>query len=268
MDEEREERFWKFLMGDDLDFYEEYTIHLTDEEQEKFFEENPDFMCDYPISRDKIYLLRDPVFRGILRKIKEYKGNKNMENNYTHPNSSNAKIYDVNQVIWDNDFLKVTYVGITKQGNFWGIKMLVENKRNTRITLQAHRITMDDDLVTDSTIIINDLLPGKMIFAEASMMFYTLEEMGINSIEQMLNIKLTLTCEALLEQVATSPRITLCPQEYNSGKSNLKTLVSNNTILPNVRKNTNCIYVSNFAVKEKKKVLRKKYVLLFILLIC
>ena len=59
-------------MGDDLDFYEEYTIHLTDEEQEKFFEENPDFLCDYPISRDKIYLLRDPVFRGILRRIKKY----------------------------------------------------------------------------------------------------------------------------------------------------------------------------------------------------
>ena len=72
MDEEREERFWKFITGDDLDFYEEYTIHLTDEEQEKFFEGNPDFLCDYPISRDKIYLLRDPVFRGILRRIKKY----------------------------------------------------------------------------------------------------------------------------------------------------------------------------------------------------
>lgn len=72
MDEEQEKRFWKFIMGDDLDFYEEYTIHLSDEEQEKFFEENPDFLCDYPISRDKIYLLRDPVFRGILRRIKKY----------------------------------------------------------------------------------------------------------------------------------------------------------------------------------------------------
>lgn len=76
MDEEQEKRFWKFIMGDDLDFYEEYTIHLTDEEQEKFFEENPDFLCDYPISRDKMYLLRDVVFRGILRKIKKYEGEK------------------------------------------------------------------------------------------------------------------------------------------------------------------------------------------------
>ncbi|MBM6854629.1 hypothetical protein H6B11_10750 [Mediterraneibacter glycyrrhizinilyticus] len=71
-----EEQFWKFVMGDDLDFYEEYTIFLSDEEQKEFFDENPDFMCDYPISRDKMYLLKDVVFRGILRKIKEYEGGK------------------------------------------------------------------------------------------------------------------------------------------------------------------------------------------------
>ena len=78
MNQRKDNRFWKFVMGDDLDFYEEYTIHLTDEEQEKFFEENPDFLCDYPISRDKMYLLRDVVFRGILRKIKKYEEGKRL----------------------------------------------------------------------------------------------------------------------------------------------------------------------------------------------
>lgn len=78
MDEEQEKRFWKFIMGDDLDFYEEYTIYLTDEEQEKFFDENPDFMSEFPLSRDKIYLLRDPVFRGVLRRIREYEGEKKL----------------------------------------------------------------------------------------------------------------------------------------------------------------------------------------------
>ena len=76
MTEEQEKRFWKFIMGDDLDFYEEYTIHLSDEEQEQFFNENPDFMSEFAVSRDKMYLLRDPVFRGILRKIKEYEEGK------------------------------------------------------------------------------------------------------------------------------------------------------------------------------------------------
>lgn len=71
MDAEQEKRFWKFIFGDDLDFYEEYTIHLNDEEQEKFFDENPDFMCEYSLSRNKMYLLRDSMYRGILRKIKK-----------------------------------------------------------------------------------------------------------------------------------------------------------------------------------------------------
>ena len=43
---EQQERFEKFILGDDMDFYEEYTIHLTDEEQEKFFAENPEFMSE------------------------------------------------------------------------------------------------------------------------------------------------------------------------------------------------------------------------------
>ena len=69
---EQQERFDKFILGDDMDFYEEYTIHLTDEEQEKFFAENPEFMSEYPISRDMIHLLRDPMYRGLMRKIKKY----------------------------------------------------------------------------------------------------------------------------------------------------------------------------------------------------
>ena len=48
-----------FILDDDMDFYEEYTIHLIDEEQEKFFAENPEFMSEYSISRDVIYLFRD-----------------------------------------------------------------------------------------------------------------------------------------------------------------------------------------------------------------
>lgn len=76
MTEEQEEKFLKFIFEDDLDFYEEFTIHLTDEQQEKFFKENPDFMSEFPVSRDKIYLLKDEMFRNILRKIKRYEGGK------------------------------------------------------------------------------------------------------------------------------------------------------------------------------------------------
>ena len=69
---EQEERCWKFITGDDLDFYEEYTIFLSDEEQKQFFAENPDFMSEYPVDRQRMYLLRDPMYRAVLKKIKEY----------------------------------------------------------------------------------------------------------------------------------------------------------------------------------------------------
>lgn len=70
------ERFEKFILGDDMDFYEEYTIHLTDEEQKKFFAENPDFMSGYPIDHNKIQLLRDSIYRNLMRKIKRYEESK------------------------------------------------------------------------------------------------------------------------------------------------------------------------------------------------
>lgn len=70
----RSKKLSEFIAGDDLDFYEQFTIYLTDEEQEQFFADNPDFMAEFPISRDKMYLLKDVVFRGVLRRIKEYEG--------------------------------------------------------------------------------------------------------------------------------------------------------------------------------------------------
>lgn len=77
MTREQALRFWKFINGDDLDFYEEYVIHLPLEEQRKFFEKNPDFMSSFPVSPDRISLLKDYIFRGILRKIKDYEGRRN-----------------------------------------------------------------------------------------------------------------------------------------------------------------------------------------------
>lgn len=63
-------------MGDDLDFYEEFLRELTDEEMENFLKEIPDFMSEFSIEHDTMYLLRDKSFREILRKIKRYEGGK------------------------------------------------------------------------------------------------------------------------------------------------------------------------------------------------
>lgn len=77
MTEEQLQRFFDFVFGDDMDFYEEYTIYLTDEEQERFFRDNPDFMSNFSVECDKMDLLRDRIYRRIVRKIKEYEENSN-----------------------------------------------------------------------------------------------------------------------------------------------------------------------------------------------
>lgn len=72
MTPEQHARLQHFLEADDLDFYEEYVIHLSEKEQEAFFADNPDFMSDFAVSHERMYLLRDRMFRDILRKIKDY----------------------------------------------------------------------------------------------------------------------------------------------------------------------------------------------------
>lgn len=63
-------------MGDDLDFYEQFLTGLTDEELEIFLSEVPDFMSEFPVDRDMMYLLKDKSFRVLLRKIKRCEGGK------------------------------------------------------------------------------------------------------------------------------------------------------------------------------------------------
>ena len=84
MSEEQLQRFFDFIMGDDLDFYEEYTVNLTEEGQERFLKGNPDFMsgfklkCDVErdVECDRIDLLRERIYREIMRKINELEDGK------------------------------------------------------------------------------------------------------------------------------------------------------------------------------------------------
>lgn len=72
MTPEQNEKLENFIRGDDLNFYEEFVIHLSDEKQNCFFIENPDFMSEFPVDRKRLYLLKDKIFRRILRCIKDY----------------------------------------------------------------------------------------------------------------------------------------------------------------------------------------------------
>lgn len=59
----------EFIFGSDLDFYEEFILPMSDEEQLEFFWDNPEFMAEYPVNYDKIHLLKDSLHRAILRMI-------------------------------------------------------------------------------------------------------------------------------------------------------------------------------------------------------
>lgn len=75
---EQDRKFWKFIMMDDLDFYEEFILKLPDDQQEVFFDEVPDFMSDFPVWSGDIDLLKDRLYRGILRKIKKHEKEKSV----------------------------------------------------------------------------------------------------------------------------------------------------------------------------------------------
>lgn len=71
-----DEKFWKFVTGDDLDFYETFIMGLPDDQQEAFFNEAPDFMSEYKVWSGNIQMLKDKLYRGLLRKIKRYEERK------------------------------------------------------------------------------------------------------------------------------------------------------------------------------------------------
>lgn len=44
MSYEQVDRFWRLVSSSDEQFYEEHLMDFTDEELQKFLDENPDFM--------------------------------------------------------------------------------------------------------------------------------------------------------------------------------------------------------------------------------
>ena len=53
---------------DDLDFYEKYLLNAGQAERDKYIEEHPDFLNDYPVSYEHRELLQDELYRKLLIK--------------------------------------------------------------------------------------------------------------------------------------------------------------------------------------------------------
>ena len=61
---------------DDLDFYEKYLLNAGQAERDKYIEEHPDFLNDYPVSYEHRELLQDELYRKLLRRIRAYETGK------------------------------------------------------------------------------------------------------------------------------------------------------------------------------------------------
>lgn len=64
---------------DDMDFYEKYLLNTTKEERDCYLKEHPDFLDEYPVSYEHRDLLQDKIYRGLMRKIRNYEKNRKRE---------------------------------------------------------------------------------------------------------------------------------------------------------------------------------------------
>ena len=52
--------------------YEKYLLNAGQAERDKYIEEHPDFLNDYPVSYEHRELLQDELYRKLLRRIRAY----------------------------------------------------------------------------------------------------------------------------------------------------------------------------------------------------
>lgn len=146
------------------------------------------------------------------------------EDKISTTNRNDQQVYDINQIILDNEYTRVIYVGLVKQGNFWEIKMLIENKVDKPLTLKCKDICLDDFRISEYSTIVRDLPGYYKAFEHASMMFCDLEDLGIENIEDMYNIKFSLICEIDFEVIAETLPLQVKAKKYIPKISNMKKL--------------------------------------------
>lgn len=126
-------------------------------------------------------------------------------------------IADLDDIIWNNKYVRVTYKGIKICGNFYALKMLVENKTEKELTLKACNMSVNGIIFRSSEIIINDLPAHRKICEHASIMFNEMREIGIRKISEMNDLQLKLECVFDYETIMKSGIIKLSSVEYMMG---------------------------------------------------
>lgn len=118
-------------------------------------------------------------------------------------------IYDTNEVVWDNKYIKVIYKEVIKRSGYIVLKMLVENKTHKSLSVYARNISINNFIVEKDTNIVYGLLGHKKIIEEASVEFDKILELGIYDIEQIDSFQLNLFCEIDNKKTISSTDISL-----------------------------------------------------------
>lgn len=70
---DQKKRFYRFILMDDIQFYDEFIAELPLEAQERFFAKTPDFLSEYISKNEKINLKDDKIYQNIMGKIRRLK---------------------------------------------------------------------------------------------------------------------------------------------------------------------------------------------------
>lgn len=70
---DQKKRFYRFMLMNDIQFYEEFIADLPLEAQERFFAKTPDFLSEYMGKDEKINLEDDKIYQNIMKEIRRLK---------------------------------------------------------------------------------------------------------------------------------------------------------------------------------------------------
>ncbi len=97
----------------------------------------------------------------------------------TEPATEATEPNNIDNVIWDSDYVKITYMGAESSSSRTDIKLLIENKSDTNLTVQARDESINGIMV--NPIFSCDVVSGKK--ANSKMSFFKLKEEGIDKLE-------------------------------------------------------------------------------------
>lgn len=86
---------------DDLDFYEKYLLNAGQAERDKYIEDHPDFLNDYPVSYEHRELLQDELYRKRFAESERMRqGKKQNKRNKEQNKVKEVFLYNFFNLIW------------------------------------------------------------------------------------------------------------------------------------------------------------------------